>query len=125
MNEFSLSRRRAIAFVTLRVAIGAFLVFKGLDKLSWIVDAAPLSAKLGTWLQHAGPANRWYLEMVLPGAPVFARLSACGELLGGAALICGFATRRIALLAGLAALALAGASRVEAAATLPSAAELA
>ena len=99
MNQDQIPRQWAIGFATLRVAIGMFLIFKGLDKLSWVLDASPLTAKLELWLQHASAANRWYLEMVLPGAPVFARLSALGELLGGAALVCGVRTSSVAVLA--------------------------
>jgi hypothetical protein len=69
MNQDQIPRQWAIGFATLRVAIGMFLIFKGLDKLSWVLDASPLTAKLELWLQHASAANRWYLEMVLPGAP--------------------------------------------------------
>ena len=46
-----------------------------------------------SWLTDAQPVSRWYLERIMPGAPVFARLLPLGALLGGVALVLGFWTR--------------------------------
>ena len=51
------------------------VIFKGIDKLGWIVDASPLSIRLAAWLDQAEPANRWYLELVAPWRVPLPRLS--------------------------------------------------
>ena len=42
---------------------------------------------------EAPPASRWYLERIIPGAPVFARAVPLGAMLGGLALALGIWTR--------------------------------
>ena len=77
----------------LRVLLGVFMFFFGLDKASWLLDATPLATQLSSWLTDAPPASRWYLERIIPGAPVFARIVPLGAILGGLALVLGFWTR--------------------------------
>ena len=91
-------RAHTVAFVVLRICIGVFMFFFGFEKLSWLLDATPLTMQLETWLLNAPPASRWYLERVIPGAPVFARLLPVGAMAGGLALACGFWTRIAAAL---------------------------
>ena len=91
--------RETVGLMLVRVAAGVFLAAQGVHKISWLADSAPLSSQLASWLEAATPASRWYLERLLPGTPVFARLVPLGELAAGAALIAGFWTR---LAAGLA-----------------------
>ena len=79
--------------VLLRVLLGVFMFFFGLDKASWLLDATPLATQLSSWLLDAPPASRWYLERIIPGAPVFARAVPLGAMLGGIALALGFWTR--------------------------------
>lgn len=86
------------ALVLLRVFLGVFMFFFGVDKASWLIDATPLAAQLASWLPDAPAASRWYLERVIPGAPVFARLIPLGAMLGGIALALGFWTRIAAAL---------------------------
>jgi uncharacterized membrane protein YphA (DoxX/SURF4 family) len=81
------------------VAVGVFLLFQGLQKLPWLIDAGPLDRQLAGWLAAATPASRWYLERLLPGMPIFGRLVPLGEICAGLALVAGFWTR---LAAGLA-----------------------
>lgn len=87
----------------LRVALGVFLIMKSTTKFGWLMDGAPLIARLTAW--SADPDAFWlsgsYARMLLPGAPVFARLVLFGELAGGLALLAGFWTRPVALLAML------------------------
>jgi len=83
----------------LRVFVGVFFLFTGIDKLGWLVDSQPLADRFAGYLRTATPANYWYLERLVPGLPVFARLVVLGELSTGLALIAGFWTR---LAAGLA-----------------------
>jgi uncharacterized membrane protein YphA (DoxX/SURF4 family) len=91
-------RAQAAAIVLLRVLLGVFMFFFGLDKASWLLDATPLATQLSSWLVDAPPASRWYLERIIPGAPVFARIVPLGAILGGLALVLGFWTRMAALL---------------------------
>jgi uncharacterized membrane protein YphA (DoxX/SURF4 family) len=81
------------ALVLLRVLVGVFMFFFGFSKASWVLDATPLATQLSSWLLDAPPASRWYLERIIPGAPVFARAVPLGAMLGGVALALGFWTR--------------------------------
>ena len=87
---------QAAALLLLRVLLGVFMLFFGLDKASWLLDATPLATQLSSWLLDAPPASRWYLERIIPGAPVFARVVPLGAMLGGLALVLGFWTRMAA-----------------------------
>ena len=89
-------RAQAAALLLLRILLGVFMVFFGLDKASWLMDATPLATQLSSWLLDAPPASRWYLERIIPGAPVFARAVPLGAILGGLALASGFWTRMAA-----------------------------
>jgi uncharacterized membrane protein YphA (DoxX/SURF4 family) len=82
-----------------RVSVGVFLFFQGLSKISWLIDSGPLSVQLGQWFEQAPLVSRWYLERLMPGTPIFARLVPLGEMMSGLALALGFWTR---LTAGLA-----------------------
>jgi uncharacterized membrane protein YphA (DoxX/SURF4 family) len=87
---------QAAGLMLIRVTLGAYLFFLGLRKASWLLDSSPLTSQLSLWLSQATPVNRWYLERVVPGAPVFARLVPLGEMIGGLALFLGFWTRLVA-----------------------------
>lgn len=94
--------KESTGLVVLRICLGVFLIFEGLDKLAWLTDSSILVGRLQQWLTTAGPYSRWYIETVcLPGAAVFARLVLLGELAAGTALILGFWTRVAAILAFL------------------------
>src|SRR5687768_17021126 len=86
-------RAQAAALVLLRLFLGVFMFFFGLDRASWLLDATPLAAQLSSWLLDAPPASRWYLERIIPGAPVFARVVPLAAMLGGTALALGFWAR--------------------------------
>lgn len=82
--------------------LGAFFIFNGLDKLAWFADTGILAQRLEGWLQGAAPSTRWYIETVgVPGVPLFARMVPLAELSTGVALILGFWTRVVAVLAFL------------------------
>lgn len=81
------------ALAVLRICTGVFMFFFGLEKLPWLLDATPLSMQLQSWLLNAPAASRWYLERIIPGAPVFARIVPLGAMAGGVALASGFWTR--------------------------------
>jgi len=86
-------RTQRVALALLRVCLGVFMLFFGLERASWLLDATPLSTQLASWLADAAPLSRWYLERLIPGAPVFARLVPLGAMIGGLALTLGFWTR--------------------------------
>lgn len=86
-------RAQILALAILRVCAGVFMFFFGLEKASWLLDATPLATQLSLWLLDAPPASLWYLERVIPGAPVFARVVPLGAMVGGIALAFGFWTR--------------------------------
>jgi uncharacterized membrane protein YphA (DoxX/SURF4 family) len=86
-------RAQAAALVLLRLFLGVFMFFFGLDRVSWLLDAAPLAAQLSSWLVDAPLASQWYLDRIIPGAPVFARVVPLAAIAGGIALAFGFWTR--------------------------------
>jgi uncharacterized membrane protein YphA (DoxX/SURF4 family) len=89
----------AYGLAILRILLGVFFLFQGISKIRWLIDSRPLGAQLAQFMSTATPLNRWYLERLLPGLPVFARLVVFGELLTGLALMTGFWTRMVAGLA--------------------------
>lgn len=89
---------QAIGLMIIRISVGTYLLCVGVDKADWLLDSTPLSNQLSQWLAQATPASRWYLERIMPGTPVFARLIPIGEMVGGAALVLGFWTRLAAVL---------------------------
>jgi uncharacterized membrane protein YphA (DoxX/SURF4 family) len=89
---------QAVGLTIIRVSVGMYLLLLGIDKASWLLDSTPLAIQLSSWLTQATPVSRWYLERIMPGTPVFARLVPVGEMVGGLALVLGFWTR---LAAGL------------------------
>lgn len=87
---------QAAALVIIRMAAGVAIFFFGFNRAAWLLDSGPLAAQLADWLPDAPVASRWYLERLLPGAPVFARLIPAGAMLGGIALVLGCWTRMAA-----------------------------
>ena len=95
-------RSGAYGLRTLAFMLGVYFVFNGLDKLAWFGDSGIFAQRLEGWLQDAAPSTRWYIETVaVPGVPLFARLVPLAELSTGVALILGFWTRLVAVLAFL------------------------
>ena len=100
MPTWTLAGGSAAGFRALSVMMGVFLLFMGIDKLSWLTDAGVLAGRFQEWLETAPPASRWYLEtLAIPGAPVFARLVPLAEMAAGAALLFGYLVRVAAALA--------------------------
>lgn len=86
----------------LRLCLGVFFLFEGIGKIGWLMDAAPLTARLTGYLQGANAWNRAYLETVcIPGAAVFARLVLFGELATGVSFLLGAYSRLAAIAAFL------------------------
>ncbi|MEO5741962.1 MAG: hypothetical protein ABIS29_15350 [Vicinamibacterales bacterium] len=86
-------RAQTAALLLLRLFVGVYMFFFGLDRAPWLLDATPLVTQLSSWLLDAPPASRWYLERIIPGAPVFARAVPLAAMLGGIALTVGFWAR--------------------------------
>lgn len=89
-------RSQTAALVLLRICVGVFMFFFGLEKASWLLDSTPLTTQLSLWMESAPPVSRWYLDRVIPGAPGFARMVPLGAMIGGVALAVGFWTRMAA-----------------------------
>lgn len=86
----------------LRLCLGVFFLFEGIGKIGWLMDAAPLTTRLTSYLQSANAWNRAYLEAVcIPGAAVFARLVLFGELATGVSFLLGAYSRLAAIAAFL------------------------
>jgi uncharacterized membrane protein YphA (DoxX/SURF4 family) len=89
-----------MALRTLSIALGVFLLFMGIDKLSWLTDTSVLAGRFQEWLEAASATNRWYLERIaIPGTSAFARIVPVAEITMGIALVCGFRVRWVAALA--------------------------
>jgi uncharacterized membrane protein YphA (DoxX/SURF4 family) len=88
----------AAGLVLVRISVGVYIFFVGYSKVSWLLDPSPWASQLSQWLVDATPMSRWYLDRIIPGAPVFARIIPIAEMIGGLALAFGFWTR---LAAGL------------------------
>ena len=86
-------RAQVAALLLLRLCLGVFMFFFGLERAAWLVDATPLATQLASWLIDAPPASRWYLERLIPGSPIFARAVPLGAMIGGIALALGLWTR--------------------------------
>jgi uncharacterized membrane protein YphA (DoxX/SURF4 family) len=89
---------QAVGLTLIRITVGVYLFFMGVSKVSWLLDSTPLASQLSQWLGDATPISRWYLDRVMPGAPIFARIIPLAEMAGGLALALGFWTRIAAAL---------------------------
>jgi uncharacterized membrane protein YphA (DoxX/SURF4 family) len=88
----------ATGLMVVRVTVGVYLFFMGVSKVSWLVDSTPLANQLSQWLGASTPVSRWYLDRIMPGAPIFARVIPPAEMIGGLALALGIWTRLAAAL---------------------------
>lgn len=98
IQRSSSPRQQAVGLLVIRITVGVYLFFIGFSKASWLLDSAPWANQLSQWLTGATPISRWYLERIMPGAPVFARIIPLAEMIGGLALVVGFWTRLAASL---------------------------
>lgn len=90
---------QAHGLAILRVAMGVFFLFEGLEKLPWLTEPELLTPRLARYAERATPLNQWYVELLRPGSEIFARLVVLGELAAGLALLTGVYTRLAAALA--------------------------
>jgi uncharacterized membrane protein YphA (DoxX/SURF4 family) len=92
--------RERVALLAVRIALGVFFIFEGWDKLPWMANPGLLTDALRKWADTGVPASKWYIETVLiPGAPLFARLVFLGEVATGLALLSGVWLRLAAVIA--------------------------
>lgn len=94
--------RQGTGLAVLRVCIGVFFVFESFLKIRWLGDASILASQFAAWANAApaGSIDAWYLHRIaMPGVALFARLVPVGEFCCGLALIVGFWTPLVALLA--------------------------
>ena len=82
-----------IALAIIRIGVGVHIVLFGFDRIAWVLDATPIATQLSTWLATAGPIARWYLERLIPGVPLYARLVPLASMAAGVALAFGVWTR--------------------------------
>ena len=100
MSILARTGSHAGALRVLSIAMGVFLIFMGLDKIGWLMDAGILTRRLQEWRGMVRPFARWYLDTIaIPGAPVFARVVLLAELAAGTALVLGIQVRLAAALA--------------------------
>jgi uncharacterized membrane protein YphA (DoxX/SURF4 family) len=100
-DEESASARSRLALNVVRICLGVFFLFEGMDKAAWLANPSLLvTNSLQNWARNGVAISRWYIENVcIPGAPVFARLVFLGEVATGIALLLGFWTRRASVVA--------------------------
>ena len=92
------ARSRAAALILIRICVGIYMFAFGFEKTPWLLDSTPLTTQLSVWLPDAPAVSRWFIERIIPGAPVFARLVPVEAMLGGIGLALGFWTRLAAAL---------------------------
>ncbi|MCM3878733.1 MAG: DoxX family membrane protein [Vicinamibacterales bacterium] len=80
---------QAIGLVLVRISLGVYLFCTGASKISWLLDSTHLTSQFGQWLSDATPMSRWYLDRMMPGAPIFARIIPVAEMAGGLGLALG------------------------------------
>lgn len=94
--------RHGTGLTLLRILLGVFFLFQGLDNFHWLLDPSPLSQQLAAW-QHSAGAGSFrdlYLQRVaIPFAAVLARVIPLAEIGSGLAMILGFWTAFSAFIA--------------------------
>ena len=95
-NSAGSATAQGLGLMLIRITAGIYLFSMGVSKVRWLLDSTPLTNQLSVWSAQATPLSQWYLERLLPGTPVFARLVPLAEMAGGLALAVGFWTRLVA-----------------------------
>jgi uncharacterized membrane protein YphA (DoxX/SURF4 family) len=93
--------RQGTGLTILRILLGVFFLFHGLNNLPWLLDPSALSQQLAAWEQsvRAGSFSAQYLQRVaIPFAGVLARLVPVGQIAAGLAMIAGFWTALFAFI---------------------------
>ena len=90
---------QAYGLALMRMLVGVFFLFTAFRKLGWLISSDDLINRFSGYLRNASPWNRWYLDQLVPGLPIFARLVVLGELATALAFLTGFWTQLAAMLA--------------------------
>jgi uncharacterized membrane protein YphA (DoxX/SURF4 family) len=94
--------RQGTALAILRICIGVFFIFEGVNKIAWLTNASLLGNQLDGWLRSVPPtsfSHSYLVRVAIPGTAVFARLVPLGEMSSGIALVLGAWTPLFALVA--------------------------
>jgi uncharacterized membrane protein YphA (DoxX/SURF4 family) len=90
---------QAYGLAVMRVLIGAFFLFKAINTVGWLVSSQELTDRFSGYLRNASSLNRWYVDQLVPGLPIFARLAVLAEFATALAFLTGFWTQLAAVLA--------------------------
>jgi uncharacterized membrane protein YphA (DoxX/SURF4 family) len=88
---------QAYGLALMRVLIGVFFLFTAIDKLGWLISSEELINRFSGYLHNASSWNRWYLDQLVPGLPIFARVVVVGEFATALAFLTGFWTQLAAI----------------------------
>jgi uncharacterized membrane protein YphA (DoxX/SURF4 family) len=91
--------KQAYGLAILRILIGVFFFFTAISKLGWLISSEDLIGRFSEYLRDASSWNRWYLNQLVPGLPIFARVVVLGEFATALAFLTGFWTQLAAVLA--------------------------
>jgi len=84
----------------LRIAVGAFFIAQGLNKLDWYTTSEFLRTSLDRYSQNPPSFTLWYQQHVAyPGIEAWSRMIPTGEMLIGIALVLGLLTRATIIIA--------------------------
>jgi uncharacterized membrane protein YphA (DoxX/SURF4 family) len=87
--------RHGTGLTLLRIFLGVFFLFEGLNKLKWFVDSSILLGQFHDWHDAVAPGSisaRYLDQIAIPFTGVFARLVPLGEISCGLAMIGGLWT---------------------------------
>ena len=94
--------RQGTGLALLRILLGVFFLFQGLNNLPWVLNPSLLSQQLASW-EHSvrpGSLSAQYLQRAaMPFAGVLARLVPVGQMTAGLAMMAGFWTPLFAFIA--------------------------
>jgi uncharacterized membrane protein YphA (DoxX/SURF4 family) len=94
--------RQGTGLALLRILLGVFFLFQGLNNLPWVLNPSLLSQQLAAWEHSVRPGSfsAQYLERAaMPFAGVLARLVPLGQITVGLAMMAGFWTPLFAFIA--------------------------
>ena len=97
-NRPGAPKAQGIGLMLVRIGVGVYIFFDGISKAGWLLDSTPFAGLLSQWMASSTSISRWYLDRLMPGAPVLARVLPLAEMAGGLALAVGFWTRLAAAL---------------------------